>query len=152
MPRKTRCRQERDEAWYHLHNRGAAGGKLFREDEDYRVFRGIARSVQVEMFPRIKISTYCYLSTHYHYTIKQQSRGDAARFMQKVMIIYASYYRKKYDYHGALCESVLQGRLLRGLRDLKTVERYILDNPKKAGLKMWPYVGRGHNPKSNWLR
>ena len=129
MARKKR--ESSETGYFHLITRGNNKQILFEEDEDYRFY--LSRLGKYSREQEITINAYCLMENHVHLLVNDQ-QGHVPEMMQKIGISYTKYYNDKYERGGHL----FQGRYLsEPIRDgvyLLTVFRYILNNPRKAGI------------------
>ena len=128
----ARKKRESSESGYaHLIMRGNNKQVLFEEDEDYRFYLSKLGKYSREL--QITINAYCLMENHVHLLVNDQ-QGHVPEMMQRIGISYTKYYNDKYERGGHL----FQGRYLcEPVRDevyLLTVFRYILNNPRKAGI------------------
>ena len=111
--------------------RGVGRQVLFEEDGDYFFFLIMLERYSLET--GVAICAYCLMENHVHLLV-QDTNGQVPLLMKKIEVCYAAFYNRKYDH----CGHVFQGRYLSEPVDsekyLLTVFRYILNNPKKAGI------------------
>ncbi len=129
MARKLRCKSAA--GYYHLIMRGNNKQILFEATDDYRFF--LSRMGKYCRESDIRISAYCLMENHVHLLVKDPQDSVPA-MMQKLSLSYSFYYNQKYGRTGHL----FQGRYLSEPVEndfyLLTVFRYILNNPRKAGI------------------
>jgi putative transposase len=141
VPSPFTHKQYRVETQYHVYNRGAFKQEIFREEEDYWIFRKMLRETWQSMqYPPI-ILTFCLMPNHFHFRFYQEQVDSISKFMKSVWTRYTIYYRKKYDHSGCLCQGPYKAARLSTRK--KQLERhlYILNNPIEAGFVDWPHVG-----------
>ena len=126
-----RLRQGSRTGYLHLILRGNNKQILFEEADDYRFF--LSRLGKYCREETIRISAYCLMENHVHLLVNDRENNTSA-MMKKLSVSYAKYYNLKYERIGHL----FQGRYLcEPVEDeayLLTVFRYILNNPRKAGI------------------
>ena len=129
MARKLRRKSAA--GYYHLILRGNNKQILFEATDDYRFF--LSRMGKYCRESDIRISAYCLMENHVHLLVKDPQDSVPA-MMQKLSLSYSFYYNQKYGRTGHL----FQGRYLSEPVEndfyLLTVFRYILNNPRKAGI------------------
>ena len=129
MARRLRCKSA--VGCYHLILRGNNKQILFETPDDYRFF--LSRMGKYCRESDIRISAYCLMENHVHLLVKDP-QDTVPAMMQKLTLSYSFYYNQKYGRTGHL----FQGRYLSEPVDndlyLLTVFRYILNNPRKAGI------------------
>ncbi len=129
MPRNARKKSK--SGYLHLIIRGNNRQVLFEDEEDHKFF--IKRMGVCCREAGIRISAYCLMENHVHMLVKDPE-DTVGVMMHRLDSGYARYYNGKYERSGHL----FQGRYLREpVEDdvyLLTVFRYILNNPRKAGI------------------
>ena len=117
--------------YVHLITRGNNKQILFEEEDDYRFY--LSRLGKYSRELEITINAYCLMENHVHMLVNDQ-QNHVPEMMQKLGVSYTKYYNDKYERSGHL----FQGRYLsEPVWDkvyLFTVFRYILNNPRKAGI------------------
>jgi len=115
----------------HLIMRGNNKQILFEEDEDYRFY--LSRLGKYSRESAIRINAYCLMENHVHLLVNDPE-GNVPEMMRKIGVSYAKYYNLKYEH----CGHLFQDRYLcEPVEDdvyFLTVFRYILNNPRKAGI------------------
>ena len=126
-----KLRQGSRSGYLHLILRGNNKQVLFEEADDYRFF--LSRLGKYTREASIRISAYCLMENHVHLLVNDPECNTSG-MMKKLGVSYAKYYNQKYERVGHL----FQGRFLsEPVEDdayLLTVFRYILNNPRKAGI------------------
>ncbi len=143
-------------AWYHVMNRSRKGTKLFSSREDYLSFYELMQET-AEMF-NIKISAYCFMSTHYHLLV-QTPDGNLSRCMRHINGVYTQRYNIRHGCDGTLFRGRYKTILIEADSYLLQVVRYIHRNPLRAhvvdkidGYKWSSHKGYISNAKKwNWL-
>ncbi len=167
MPRSARKRSET--GYYHLIVRGNARQIIFEEQADYIRFLHLLKRFGLET--QISICAFCLMENHVHILIYDQttdrSRDNDPRspasgepennhvslFMQKLGVSYSYYFNQKYHRTGHLFEDRFTGIPIESEDHLLTTFRYILNNPRKAGIceaseYQWSSYNRYGNPHS----
>lgn len=103
MPRKPRILV--DGGYYHLVTRGIDRRRLFRYQQDYKYFLEIMKKYLSKF--KVNIIHYCLMSNHIHLLIQVDRSEDLPKFMQAVLQVYASYFRKKYHTVGSVTKAAL---------------------------------------------
>lgn len=129
MPRSAR--RKSGSGYLYVIIRGNNRQILFEDDEDHKFF--IRRMGQYCREAGIGISAYCLMDNHVHMLVNDRD-GSVGVMMSRLNTCYAKYYNEKYERSGHL----FQGRYLCEPVEndlyLMTVFRYILNNPRKAGI------------------
>lgn len=129
MPRKKRvfCNSE----IYHVILRGNNKQIIFLNDSDRIFFLSrIKKYAELEL---IEIYTYCLMDNHIHILIGKANQG-LSKFIQRLATSYAMYFNRKYERTGHLFQGRFKSEPVETTEYFKTVTRYILQNPVKAGL------------------
>lgn len=129
------------EQYYHIYNRGARQGSIFREPANYPFVIGLLKRYAKE-FSLIMIS-YCLMPNHYHLLVRQNGDVPAGLLPQRVFNSYSKAYNKRYQQSGTLFEHRYQAKAIHKYAYLLHLCRYIHANPVKDGLVTdpadWPY-------------
>ena len=140
MPAINTRKLYRSDSYYHIYNRGAHKLDVFLTDEDY-VYIGRLLQESVKKWPAY-IRAFSVLPNHFHLLLFQSDPVVIAKFMHFVGTYYGVYLHEKYEHSGRVFQGVYKAALKKGKRQIEQCEEYILQNPQKAGLKNWPYVGK----------
>ncbi len=128
MPRQPRILI--DGGYYHIVTRGIDRRRLFRYKQDYEFFLGLIRKYLPKF--QLNIVHYCLMPNHIHLLTHLRQREDLARFMQIVLQVYASYYRRKYHSIGFIFQNRYKSRFIDNDGYLLECGRYIERNPLRA--------------------
>lgn len=116
--------------YYHIVTRGIDRRRLFRHRQDYEFFSEVLRKYLPKF--QLDIIHYCLMPNHIHLLICLRQREDMARFMQIVLQVYASYYRRKYHSTGFIFQNRYKSRFVDSDGYLLECGRYIERNPLRA--------------------
>lgn len=141
MPSKTLIRNFKKNSQYHIYNRGAFKKDVFIDEEDYKKFCRIFRSLIKQFEGSVVCLTFCLMPNHYHFRLFQKDERDVSKFMHLLTTRYGNYFVKKYEHSGRLFQGPYRMNLLRTNKDKKKIHNYILNNPAKAGFSNWKHVG-----------
>ena len=130
MPRKPRVLV--DGGYYHIITRGIDRRRLFCYRQDYDYFLEIVRKY-LEKF-QVSILHYCLMTNHIHLIIQAGKKEDLPRFMQAVLQVYASHFRKKYNSVGFIFQNRYKSSFIDKDSYLLECGRYIERNPLRAGI------------------
>ena len=129
MPRGAR--RKSSSGYLHLIIRGNNKQIIFEDDDDRKFF--IKRMGLYCRDAKVRISAYCLMENHVHMLVNDPLDA-VGKMMSRLGNCYARYYNSKYE----RCGHLFQGRFLSEPVDndsyLLTVFRYILNNPRKAGI------------------
>jgi putative transposase len=127
--------------YYHIYNRAAQQGSLFREPTNYLFV--IARMQQYASSLALSVLAYCLMPTHYHFLLRQDGKASAGLLPQRVFNSYTKAYNQRYEQSGTLFEHRFQAKAIKNSNYLLQLCRYIHANPVKDGLVAdpadWPY-------------
>ncbi|MBQ6517401.1 MAG: transposase [Anaerolineaceae bacterium] len=148
MPGKPR--QYSESGYMHLTVRGNGKQILFEEDSDYFCYIHLMKKFSLET--HVVICAYCLMENHVHMLV-YDSEKKVSVFMRKLDVSYAGYYNRKYDRNGHLFQGRFGSKAINDENYLLTVFRYILNNPRKAGIcdaASYPWSSYNHygNPGS----
>ncbi len=127
--------------YYHIYNRGARQGSIFREPANYLFVLG--RMKQYAKALSVSVIAYCLMPTHYHFLLRQDGEQPAGFLPQRVFNSYTKAYNKRYEQSGTLFEHRYRAKTIQTGAYLLHLCRYIHANPVKDGLVAdptdWPY-------------
>jgi len=128
MPRKPRILL--DGGYYHILTRGNDRRKIFRYKQDYNYFLKIIKEYLAEF--EVSILHYCLMPNHIHLLIQASKAKDLPKFMQAILQVYASYFRKKYNSVGFVFQNRYKSYFIGKESYLFECARYIERNPIRA--------------------
>ncbi len=126
--------------WNHIIIRGINRENLFYDEEDYKCF--VTTMNRVRKKHEFETEAYCLMNNHVHILMRTVD-GTSSEIIKKILIIYASYYNKKYDRVGHVFQDRYRSEPVDDETYLMTVARYIYLNPQNAGIcpaKEYPYT------------
>ncbi|HBB36527.1 MAG: hypothetical protein UX02_C0002G0024 [Candidatus Moranbacteria bacterium GW2011_GWC1_45_18] len=124
--------------YYHIYNRGVDKREVFSDDRDYfrfllsmnllndekdglmirwRDYQRCVKSANLDDFLKLNfrkkeylvdIISYCLMSNHYHFVLKQNVEKGIERFLQKLGTSYTKYFNKKYQRDGSLFQGTFK--------------------------------------------
>ncbi len=128
MPRTARVLL--DGGYYHILTRGIDKRILFCCAQDYYYFLEIMKKYLVKF--QVFVMNYCLMTNHLHLLMYAEKAQDLPRFMQLVLQVYASYFRKKYKSTGFIFQNRYKSRLIDSDTYLLECARYIERNPLRV--------------------
>ncbi|MDD5692575.1 MAG: transposase [Candidatus Omnitrophica bacterium] len=128
MPRRPRILV--DGGYYHILSRGNDRRKLFRYRQDYRIFLKVIKAYLKKF--KVALVNYCLMPNHIHLLIQAQEADDLPKFMQGVLQVYASYFRKRYHSTGFVFQNRYKSLFIDKDSYLMECARYIERNPLRA--------------------
>ncbi len=120
-----------DEGYVHITNRSVGRMILFEEDQDYKYFISLMSRYSKEK--DITVCAYCLMDNHVHLLLHYRN-NKVSEFMQRTCGMYARYYNKKYEHIGHVFQGRYDMENIFDERYFLTVNRYIIQNPEKAGI------------------
>ena len=129
MPRKAR--QKSSTKVYHVILRGNAKQDIFLEKQDYSKF--IKEIIKTKEKYQYKVYAYCLMPNHTHLVIYDEN-DNLSIALQSLTVGYSSYWNKKYERVGHLFQNRFLSKNVETASYLKTVCRYIHQNPCKSGI------------------
>jgi len=121
-----------DGNYYHVLTRGNDRKKIFRYKQDYNCFLKIIKKYLAKF--QVSILHYCLMPNHIHLLIQAQKAKDLPKFMQAILQVYASYFRKKYNSSGFVFQNRYKSYLIEKESYLLECARYIERNPIRANI------------------
>ena len=129
MPRRARKKSE--SGIYHIMMRGINRQSIFEDEEDYEKF--------IETIGRYKekcgyeIFAYCLMGNHVHLLLKV-GKEPLEQIMRRICGSYVYWYNWKYQRVGNLFQDRFKSEAVENDAYFLVVQRYIHQNPIKAGL------------------
>lgn len=134
--------------FYHIYNRGVEKRPIFEGAWDYsRLVKTIQYYQLSGPKPRlsiflkyktfkpdshkkiINVISYCLMSNHFHFLLKQTRDGGITEFISKLSNSYTKYYNTKYHRVGPLLQGEFKAVLVESDEQLIHLSRYIHLNP-----------------------
>ena len=133
MPREAR-RKSRTNI-YHVMLRGINQQVIFEEDDDRRFFlHTLKKAKETSEF---KLYAFCLMTNHVHLLLEEGTEPLEIVF-KRIGSGYVKWYNEKYKRTGHLFQDRFRSENVEDERYFRTVFRYILQNPVKAGLAFSP--------------
>jgi len=128
MPRARR--NLLDLGYYHILTRGNDRKQIFRCNNDYKHFLNTMKEA-LDMF-QINVLHYCLMPNHLHLLLQAIKATDLPKFMQRILQVYAAYFKKKYDSVGFVFQNRYKSLYIDRESYLLECARYIEKNPLRA--------------------
>ncbi len=137
MPRKVR--QLCDGGIYHVFNRGNDRRQLFGDHSDFKDFLDRILGLKVEL--SVEVIHYCLMNNHFHLLLRVSKGCDLIKFMHRLQLGYARYFKKKYCFVGHVFQERFRSPLINEESYYLQCGRYIERNPLKVGMVKvaWEY-------------
>ncbi|MEK7514130.1 MAG: transposase [Patescibacteria group bacterium] len=175
MPAKNIVKEYRDEAYYHLYNRGVAKQPIFLDDQDYKTFLSylkiylspfetnlkIAPSKKLKNYTdEITLLAYCLMPNHFHLFVWQKNARIIANFMRSLGTKYSTYFNKKYHRVGPVFQGNYKAVIVQSENQFLYLSKYIHRNPfpdhparsNLAGYKYSSYQNYLNLFNQNWVK
>lgn len=91
---------------------------------------------------RYDILAWCIMPNHVHVVVRPQGANTLPLILHRWKGYSARRINRLLERRGTLWRSESYDHLIRNDADLRHAVKYVLENPVKAGLAIWPWVGR----------
>ena len=133
MPRTARTKSNTN--IYHVMLRGINQQVIFEEDDDRRFFlHTLKKAKETSGF---KLYAFCLMTNHVHLLLEEGAEPLEIVF-KRIGSGYVKWYNEKYQRTGHLFQDRFRSENVEDERYFRTVFRYILQNPVKAGIAFSP--------------
>src|SRR4051812_5442577 len=136
-------RTELPDGYFHVYSRGAGPIVIFRDDDDFRLFRRMLLAAARRSGWRL--FAYCLMPTHYH-VVLETSVASLSRGMHRLNGRYARFFNERHERSGALFQGRFHARVIDSDEYLERLGAYVPDNPVRAELydtsADWPWSWR----------
>lgn len=147
MPSRNIIKEYKENAYYHIYNRGVDKRTIFSDKNDYKKFLGylkfylspidlqgqtlkVAPSRALKNYTDyIQLLTYCLMPNHFHLLIHQTIALAIAGFMQSLCTKYSIYFNKKSNRSGPLFQGRYRAVEVTSEEQLIYLTKYIHRNP-----------------------
>ena len=111
--------------------RGINKQSIFEDDEDKNKY--LQTLDECKRLSNFKVYAYCFMDNHIHLLLKIE-KEDLNQIFKRIGARYVYWYNWKYKRSGHLFQDRFKSEVVEDESYFLTVLRYILQNPKKAGL------------------
>lgn len=129
MPRMAR--QKSSTKVYHVILRGNAKQDIFLDQQDFSKFMKEIDNTKGKY--QYGLYAYCLMTNHVH-LIMYDKMDNFSKALQSLTVSYSSYWNKKYEREGHVFQNRFLSKNVETESYLRTVCRYIHQNPNKAGI------------------
>jgi len=134
-------RRDLPDGAFHVTTRGVFGALVHRDEVDYVAFlRLLDETAERHEW---QVDALCLMPTHHHLLVRCR-RAALSRGMHGLNGRYAQAFNKRHGRHGHLYGGRFVARAVRGERHYRTLWRYVVANPVRAGLCRdaadWPWT------------
>lgn len=120
---------------YHVILRGINRQTIFEDDGDRHYFMTVLK--YYKGISGYKLHAFCLMGNHVHLLIEPAGE-PLGQVFKRVGVRYVSWYNRKYERTGHLFQDRFRSENVESEQYYRTVLRYILQNPMKAGLEKQP--------------
>lgn len=176
MPSRNTIKQYIENGHYHIYNRGVEKRNIFKDEQDYRVFLHLLKTLlsplskefrhplsevtgfnPVRFRPLLKtlhgeveLLAYCLMPNHFHLLLKQTTRSGMSDLMRRLSTAYSMYFNKKYRRVGHLFQGIYKAAYVDEDSYLLHLSRYIHLNPLELALTGFNLVKATEYPYSSY--
>ena len=149
MPRKARIAPAG--MVYHVLNRGNCRMEIFSKEGDYLAF--IKLLEQGRQRAAMRVLAWCLMPNHWHLVLWPRRDGDLARFVGWISTTHVRRWRahRSSDGEGHLYQGRYKSFIVARDSHLRTVLRYVEQNPLRAGLvqraEQWRWCSAAAEPE-----
>ncbi len=128
MPRISRIYTE--EGIFHVLTRGNNKQYVFKEEEDFAVYKKIIKTLKKEQ--PFQLYHWSLMGNHVHLIIEANKKTELSKLMKRLNLLYYAKYKKKYGYTGHFWQDRFKSLLIEKENYLLACGLYIEKNPVKA--------------------
>ncbi|MFC1626927.1 transposase [Patescibacteria group bacterium] len=178
MPAKNTIKEYKENAYYHIYNRGVARQPIFLDKNDYQKFLSylklyltpinlqrhalkVAPSRILKNFTEtVDLLAYCLMPNHFHLLVYQFNDRSIADFMKSLSMKYSIYFNRKNNRTGPLYEDRYKAVEVTSENQFIYLTKYIHRNPldilpSKTRLEGYKYSSYGNYLKKfsqSWVK
>jgi putative transposase len=166
MPGRNTVKKYKEDAYYHVFNRGVDDRQIFMDDQDYDTFLSLlkrhltrtkeysSRGVEYESFAgRVELLAYCLMPSNFHLLFYLNNDDKAiSQLMRRVSGAYTTYFNKRHSRAGHLFQGVYKASEIDRDNHLLHATRYIHRTPVDYSNWLYsslPYYINGK--KDDWV-
>lgn len=144
MPSRNVIKHYRNDAAYHVYNRGVNGDEIFVDDVDRNTFLTTLK----ERLPAsdVGLIAYCLMPNHFHLVLWQYENDGVTRLMRSAMCSYVRKFNGRHHRYGPLFQSTFKAAHPLASPSARKVTAYVHLNPSdlKRGLPWTEYEFSSH--------
>ena len=160
---------------YHIYNRGAHKGEIFKNEKDYERFllllhvanteeridlRAILRKYKGQTFAQVfeqekptkslvDLYAYCLMPNHFHLIVGQKNSKGITNFARKVLTAYSMYFNLTHKHSGILSQGAFKSRHINNESYFRYIFSYVHLNPLSLVSPNWEVEGVMNIDKAN---
>ncbi|MCK5581372.1 MAG: transposase [Candidatus Omnitrophica bacterium] len=135
-----------DGCYCHIISRSNRKQEIFKDDEDFCLFRKLLEKAKNEHL--FTIYHYCIMHTHFHLAVQMLDVSQFSRALQKLKSRYVVHFHKKYNLSGPIWRERYKSLLIENEVYLYACGQYIENNPVRAKIvktqEEWQYSSGKH--------
>ncbi len=108
---------------------------------DDRIAKVVADALRCFDAIRYRLVAWCVMPNHVHVVLERSGGNELPEILHSWKSYTAKQINKILGADGQLWETEYYDHLIRDEKDLQAQIEYIVDNPRRAGLKDWKWVG-----------
>ena len=108
---------------------------------DARVAAAVQESIHFLDDKSYRLLAWCVMPNHVHLVFRLLPGFQLSRVMHSLKSFTANRANRLLGRHGRFWQREYYDRLIRNEEELDRALRYVIHNPKKAGLENWPWAG-----------
>lgn len=125
-------KKDMNTSFFHIMVQGINKEYIFNSQEDKKKYMKTMKEIKEEI--DIMILAYCIMDNHTHILFHEEEINQLVNFMQRVNLLYAKYYNKKYNRVGYVFRDRYKTQPIYTEKHLYSCVKYIHNNPVKANL------------------
>jgi putative transposase len=122
-------------AFYHVMARGNARTRIYCDERDNRRFLEILEEVRARF--EVVCHAFCLMENHYHLVVETPA-GNLSAAIRHLNGVYAQWSNNARERCGHMFQGRFKAQLVQKERYLRSVCRYVVLNPRRAGLVRHP--------------
>ncbi|NIT03764.1 hypothetical protein GTO10_02410 [Candidatus Saccharibacteria bacterium] len=157
MPSKYVVRNFRENAYYHVFNRGVEKRDIFLDEYDYHLFQRYLflylrpieevlerdpelplRLVGKNLTDEVELLAYCLMPNHFHLLLKQRTKNGISKLLKQLTNAYTLHFNEKYERVGGLMQGRYKAVEIKNDNLFIHLARYIHLNPVIASVAPKP--------------
>ena len=117
MPSRNTRKDDVQDMYYHVYNRGASKQIIFLDEQDYSYFISMfvrylskksaiaqAGTVYAHYYDQVELVTFCLMPNHFHLLMYQLQENGLSNFMKSLTGSYSQYFNLRYKRSGPTFE------------------------------------------------
>ncbi len=136
-------------ACYHVINRGNHKERIFRHDDDFKVYINLIKRYKRKY--GFLLYAYCLMPNHVHLVIKPSQSKLISKIMQGITLSYTLWFNYKYKIVGRLWQSRYKSMIIQQDQYFSDCLYYVEANPVRAKLTNTPIDYEWSSYKERYL-